>query len=295
MQFSNINYNLYKSFLVVYETKNISRAADILYISQPAVSHNIKELEKQLNIQLFYKKSNGMNTTSEADILYKYISSAFNSIWKGELTISDMAGLKTGVVKVGIPSYLTILFLSDIITEFRNKYPNVKIEIVSKPIPDLITMLQTQNIDIVIDCQPISPEKSSTSIKYLKSYNHCFFTTDKYYSSKSFGIDNINNLPLIIPSQNSEEIKLLKNSVVGLKINPVIEAWTTESMIKLVKEGNGVGYGQEEYIKEELENGTLKKLNLLFTPPKLDIYAGYIVDTLAFAPKKFIEFLSAKD
>ena len=295
MQFSNINYNLYKSFLVVYETKNISRAADILYISQPAVSHNIKELEKQLNIQLFYKKSNGMNTTSEADILYKYISSAFNSIWKGELTISDMAGLKTGVVKVGIPSYLTILFLSDIITDFRSKYPNVKIEIVSKPIPDLITMLQTQNIDIVIDSQPISPEKTTTSIKYLKSYNHCFFTTDKYYSSKSFGIDNINNLPLIIPSQNSEEIKLLKNSVVGLKINPVIEAWTTESMIKLVKEGNGVGYCQEEYIKEELENGSLKKLNLLFTPPKLDIYAGYMVDTLAFAPKKFIEFLSAKD
>ena len=295
MQFSNINYNLYKSFLVVYETKNISRAADILYISQPAVSHNIKELEKQLNIQLFYKKSNGMNTTSEADILYKYISSAFNSIWKGELTISDMAGLKTGVVKVGIPSYLTILFLSDIITEFRNKYPNVKIEIVSKPIPDLITMLQTQNIDIVIDNQPISPERTTTSIKYLKSYNHCFFTTDKYYSNKSFGIDNINNLPLIIPSQNSEEIKLLKNSVVGLKINPVIETWTTESMIKLVKEGNGVGYCQEEYIKEEIENGSLKKLNLLFTPPKLDIYAGYIVDTLAFAPKKFIEFLSAKD
>lgn len=295
MQFSNINYNLYKSFLVVYETKNISRAADILYISQPAVSHNIKELEKQLNIQLFYKKSNGMNTTSEADILYKYISSAFNSIWKGELTISDMAGLKTGVVKIGIPSYLTVLFLSDIITEFRAKYPNVKIEIVSKPVADLITMLQTQNIDIVIDSQPITTEKSSMNIKYLKSYSHCFFTTDKFYSEKSFGVENINNLPLIISSQSAEEIKLLKNSVVGLKINPIIEAWTTESMIKLVKEGNGVGYCQEEYIKEELENGTLKKLNLLFAPPKLDIYSGYIVDTLAFAPKRFIEFLSAKD
>ena len=295
MQFSNINYNLYKSFLVVYETKNISRAADILYISQPAVSHNIKELEKQLNIQLFYKKSNGMNTTSEADVLYKYISSAFNSIWKGELTISDMAGLKTGVVKIGIPSYLTVLFLSDIITEFRAKYPNVKIEIVSKPVPDLITMLQTQNIDIVIDSQPITTEKSSMDIKYLKSYSHCFFTTDKYYTEKSLGTESINNLPLIISSQGSEEIKQLKNSVVGIKINPVIEAWTTESMIKLVKEGNGVGYCQEDYIKEELEKGTLKKLNLLFAPPKLDIYSGYITDTLAFAPKRFIEFLSTKD
>ena len=49
MQFSNINYNLYKSFLVVYETQNISRAAELLYISQPAVSHNIKELEKKTN------------------------------------------------------------------------------------------------------------------------------------------------------------------------------------------------------------------------------------------------------
>lgn len=295
MQFSNINYNLYKSFLVVYETKNISRAADILYISQPAVSHNIKELEKQLNIQLFYKKSNGMNATSEADVLYKYISSAFNSIWKGELTISDMAGLKTGVVKIGIPSQLTVLFLSDVITEFRNKYPNVKIEIVSKPIPDLITMLQTQNIDLLIDSQPITNEKSNMSIKYLKSYSHCFFTTDKYYSEKSFGIENINNLPLIISSQTAEEVKNLKNSVVGLKINPVIESWTTESMIKLVKEGNGVGYVQEEYIKDELEDGSLKKLNLLFTLPKLDVYAGYYADTLAFAPKRFIEFLSSKD
>ena len=87
MQFSNINYNLYKSFLVVYETQNISKAADFLYISQPAVSHNIKELEKQLGIQLFFKKSNGMSATNEAEILYKYISSAFNSIWKDRKSV----------------------------------------------------------------------------------------------------------------------------------------------------------------------------------------------------------------
>lgn len=295
MQFSNINYNLYKSFLVVYETQNISRAADLLYISQPAVSHNIKELEKQLNIQLFYKKANGMSATSEADILYKYISSAFNSIWKGELTISDMAGLKTGVVKIGIPSYLTVLFLSDVITEFRQKYPNIKIEIVSKPIADLIGMLQTQNIDIVVDSQPIPSEKSKTEIKYLNSYSHCFVTTDKFYSDKPMGIDAIGNLPLIISSGNSEEIKLLKNAISGIKINPIIEAWTTESMLKLVLEGNGVGYCQEEYAKEYLESGKLKKLNLTFTLPKLDIYCGYMTDTLAFAPKKFAEFLSSRN
>ncbi len=289
MQFSNINYNLYKSFLVVYETKNISRAADLLYISQPAVSHNIKELEKQLGIQLFYKKANGMSSTNEADILYKYISSAFNSIWKGELTISDMAGLKTGVVKIGSPSYLAVLYLSDLITDFRKKYPNIKIEIVSKSMPDLIAMLQTQNIDIVIDCSPIPTDKSKTEVKYLTSFAHCFVTTDKYYTNKPVGIEALNTLPLIICSQNSEEIRLLKNAMSEIKINPVIESWTTETLVKLVKDGNGVGYVQEAYVKDELEKGTLKKLNISFTPPKLDIYCGYISDTLAYAPKKFID------
>ncbi len=295
MQFSNINYNLYKSFLVVYETKNISRAADLLYISQPAVSHNIKELEKQLGIQLFYKKANGMSGTNEADILYKYISSAFNSIWKGELTISDMAGLKTGVVKIGSPSYLAVLYLSDVITTFRQKYPNIKIEIVSKSMADLIAMLQTQNIDIVIDCQPIPTDKSKTEVKYLTSFAHCFVTTDKFYTNKLVGIETLNTLPLIICSQTSEEIKLLKNAMSEIKINPVIEAWTTETLLKLVKAGNGIGYIQEAYVKDELESGELKKLNISFTPPKLDIYCGYISDTLAYAPKKFIDHVLEKN
>ena len=295
MQFSNINYNLYKSFLVVYETKNISRAAELLYISQPAVSHNIKELEKQLGIQLFYKKANGMSSTNEADILYKYISSAFNSIWKGELTISDMAGLKTGAVKIGSPSYISVLYLADVISEFRKQYPNIKIEIVSKSMPDLIAMLQTQNIDIVIDCQPIPTDRSKTEVKYLTSFGHCFVTTDKYYTNKLVGIEALNTLPLIICSQTAEEIKLLKNAFSDIKINPIIESWTTETLVKLVKEGNGVGYVQEAYVRDEIANGTLKKLNISFTPPKLDIYCGFISDTLAYAPKKFIDFVLSKD
>ncbi len=295
MQFSNINYNLYKSFLVVFETRNTSKAADLLYISQPAVSHNIKELEKQLGIQLFYKKANGMSATSEAEILYRYISSAFNSIWKGEHTISDMAGLKTGIVKIGIPSYLSVLYLSETITEFRKLHPNIKIEIVSKPTIDLVALLQTQNIDVLIDSQPIVAEKGKTEVKFLKSFSHCFISTDKYFVNKKVGIETINSLPLIITSNSSEEIKLLKSCVSELKINPVIEAWTTESVLKLVKQENGVGYIQEEYVKEELEKGIIKKFDVTFTLPKLDIYCGYVTDTLAYAPKKFINFIISKD
>ena len=229
MQFSNINYNLYKSFLVVYETQNISKAAEFLFISQPAVSHNIKELEKQLGVQLFYKKSNGMSTTNEADILYRYISSAFNSIMKGEMTISDMADLKTGIVKIGIPSYLSVLYLSNEITQFRKLNPNIKIEIISKPINDLMIMLQSQNVDLVIDSEPVVSERSRIEVKYLASFEHCFFTTEKFYNESTFCIEAINNSPLIITSKQSEEIRLLKNAVGHIKINPIF--WQISHLI----------------------------------------------------------------
>lgn len=294
MQFSNINYNLYKSFLVVYETSNISKAAEMLYISQPAVSHNIKELEKQLGIQLFYKKSNGMSATNEAHILYKYISSAFNSIWKGETTISDMAGLKTGTVRIGTHSYLSVLFLSDIITEFRQKFPNIKIEITCKSSQELLAMLQTQNIDVLIENQPIMFEKNNIEVKYLKSYSHVVIATDKFVIGKPITTDMVSNLPLIISSQNSEEVKLLKNSFPELKINPIIEAGSAESVLKLVKDGNGIGLIQEEYVKNEIESGTIKKLDLSFALPKLDIYCGYTIDMPAYAPKRFIEWIISK-
>ena len=294
MQFSNINYNLYKSFLVVYETRNISKAAEQLYISQPAVSHSIKELEKQLGVQLFYKRANGVSSTSEADTLYRYISSAFNSIWKGEMTISDMADLKTGVVKIGTQSYLSVLFLSDIISEFRQKFPSVKIEITCKSSQELLSLLQTQNIDVLIENQPISFEKDKIEVKYIKSYSHCFIAGEKYFSDKVITSDVINNLPLIISSMSSEEVKLLKNSLPELKINPIIEAGSNEAVVKLVKEGNGIGYVQEDYIKDELESGRIKKLNVTLNLPKLDIYCGYIRDMLAFAPKKFIEWVLSK-
>ena len=156
-------------------------------------------------------------------------------------------------------------------------------------------MLQTQNVDILLDSQPISTDKSKIEVKYLTSYSHCFITTDKYYTDKLVGVETINSLPLIISSQNAEEIKILKNAISDIKINPVIESWTTEAMIKFVKQGNGVGYAQEDYVKEEIENGSLKKFNLSFTPPKLDIYCGYFQETLAYAPKKFIEFLTSRN
>ncbi len=61
----NIDLNLYKVFFVVANCKNISRAAEVLFVSQPAVSKSIKTLETSLNVNLFSRSSKGVNLTPE--------------------------------------------------------------------------------------------------------------------------------------------------------------------------------------------------------------------------------------
>ena len=72
----NTDYNLYKIFLYLYEEKSISKTANKLYVSQPAISYSLKELEKQLGYTLFYRNSKGIEPTMEAKELYNYISTA---------------------------------------------------------------------------------------------------------------------------------------------------------------------------------------------------------------------------
>lgn len=71
MKNSNVNINLYKTFLEVYELKNISKTAKKMYISQSAVSQNIKSLENQLGVTLFKKSTKGIFPTNDAYLIYE--------------------------------------------------------------------------------------------------------------------------------------------------------------------------------------------------------------------------------
>ena len=76
----NINLESYKIFCAVAEYKSFSEAAKKLYISQPAITQRIRNLEKILNVQLFYRDSSGVRTTKEGEMLYTYIIHSIGKI-----------------------------------------------------------------------------------------------------------------------------------------------------------------------------------------------------------------------
>lgn len=97
---NNFDLNLYKVFYTVAQTKNISKASEILYVSQPAISYSIKTLEKSLGNKLFYRTSKGVQLTPEAEKLYVYVKDGFSSFSMGEKVFMEDKNLTTGDLNI---------------------------------------------------------------------------------------------------------------------------------------------------------------------------------------------------
>ena len=91
--------DLYKVFCQVGKSKSFSKAAKELFMTQPAVSQSIMQLEKELDIRLFNRNSKGVSLTNEGKLLFEYINSAINLIKVGEEKILEFKDLTVGELR----------------------------------------------------------------------------------------------------------------------------------------------------------------------------------------------------
>ena len=291
----NTDYNLYKIFLYLYEEKSISKTAAKLYVSQPAISYSLKELENQLGYTLFYRSSKGIEPTLEAKELYSYISTAFNILNDAEEHIKNLNSLNIGCIRIGTPSHIGIFFLSSYIADFRKIYPGIKFEIICKSTTDMVDMLESRKLDIIVDTLPIYSKKTVTKVTLSKLYN-CF----AYNKNIMKDVDvkkgeDIKNYPLILPSATAS-IRLKLDEYMesqNTKLMPIIESWTTELMIEMVRRGVGIGYFVKNVIDTQDDRENFEVITFDNNLPAVDVCCVYIDDFLTSATKKFIEMLTS--
>ncbi|MDF2939072.1 MAG: LysR family transcriptional regulator, partial [Paenibacillaceae bacterium] len=93
-----INLEWYRVFFWTAQTGSLSKAAERLYITQPAVSHTLKQLENKLGGQLFFRTSRGVTLTAEGLVLFRYLEQAFSLMDVAEKTLEEMQGLSKGEI-----------------------------------------------------------------------------------------------------------------------------------------------------------------------------------------------------
>ena len=291
---NNTDYNLYKIFLYLYEQRSISKTANLLYVSQPAISYSLKELENQLGYTLFYRNSKGIEPTMEAKELYSFVSTAFNILKSGEDHIKNLNNLNIGCIRIGTPSQIGVFYLSPFIADFRKLYPGIKFEIICKPTTDMVEMLETRKIDLIIGTLPITTTKKNVRKITLSKLHNCFAYNKKHFSDiKLDKFEDLNQYPLVLPSATSSIRSKLNEFMesMNIQLHPVFESWTTEMMIEMVRRGVGVGYFVQNVIGMQLDKDEFEMVTFNDSLPVVDVCAVYVDDFLTTALNKFIEFM----
>ena len=290
---SDINLNLYKIFYEVALSESISDASKKLFITQSAVSKAIKKLEEDLNTNLFYRNSKGVKLTEKGEELLFYVEEAFNNLVTAERTMIESKTLNKGKISIGVPSQIGSFYIFEDITNFHKKYPNIEITIISKTTTQLLKLLERHEIDFIIDTSPINTKIDNIIIQPLIEVKNCFVAK----SDTSIDIDKIKtikdlaNYPLILPIKGTDNRKQLdkvfeKNNV---ELNNVINIHTSEMIAGSIKKDLGIGYIIYDVIKDNVENGEFKIIDIKENLPKITINLVYIEKYLTIAPKFFIK------
>ena len=243
----NFDLNLYKVFCTVAETKNITAASELLYISQQAVSYSIKQLEIALGGPLFFRTPKGVVLTPEAEKLYVHVQESLNNIITGQNIFTEDKELKSGYVRIGCTAGLFDICVYKYVVNFHKAYPNIKIHTIVKPTQDLFKLLKEHDIDLMVRKFTDDGASSEFAFKMFDNITNCLVGNKKFKflaDKKSVTLEELSHYPLLMPGKSSYERTYLENDFKkhGLNLDPLMDfSGSNIPIISLVKEGIGIG------------------------------------------------------
>ena len=264
----NINLELYRLFYDVAITGNISKTAEKLFISQPAVTQSIQKLEEQLGGKLFYRVPKGVMLTEEGQRLFEYLKNSIETLNNAENKFGQFINLEEGKIRIKTGSMIGNSFLYDAIIEFSKKYPNIQIEISSGLTSRCMDELSAGEVDLVALNLPYEDNRENIEIIECKKVKECFFASKEYLESLDFEVktyDDLKKCSLILPKppSNTREIfdRLCKEK--GIKLTPRFEISSSNARIYFAKKSLGIALGLKNLVNDYFKKGELIEVDVM--------------------------------
>ncbi len=289
-----LNFNQFRVFYYAAKNLNFTAAAGELFITQPAVTAQIKSFEEFCNLKLFKKKGRKIYLTDEGRSLYQYAVKIFKYEKEIEATIDDMRELKRGVLSLGTTKAYARYFMPLMVTTFHQNYPQIKIQLNEGSSLDMIYSLLDFKIEVAIIAKAEdNPEVhffpfSQEEMAVILSRNH------PLTKKKAISFADLVTIPFIMKEKGSGTRKLVEElfEAQGCTPNILMETSNTEFIKQLVQRGEGVSFVVKEAVAAELKQKQLATVPLKGPKVYLDVSIAYLKDQVLSPPAKaFVDTL----
>jgi len=290
-----VKLELYKVFYTVAKLGSLTKASDELFISQPAVSQAIKQLESQLGTTLFIRTHKGMELSPNGgQLIFGIVEESLSRLEDVEDYILKLSNTATGTIRIGASDTIFEYCLADKIVKFHELYPEVKFELFSDVTPVTLERLKEGKCDVAFINMPIAEDPELTLKGNVMLLNDIFIANDKFseLKGKKIPIAELSRYPLIFLENNTVARRAVNGYLhtIGVNLTPDIEVRSWHLMKRLASEGMGIGCIPREYVMRALYER--KDIFEVETDPALPVRSVGVAlpkDGIAsFAVRKFI-------
>lgn len=264
------NYNLLKIFVCVAEQGNITKASEKLFISQPAITKSIKQLEDEMQGQLFLRKNKGVALTQEGKYIYNKVVRILAELDNLYMYCPNTKKLESGTLRLGTTTSNITLLISHQLNNFLKKYPKLDISVKRDEEIELTSLILSDEMDLaVMDSEFVRPElevikKYSVNYAVVGSKEVMEMYKDKPMTREEFASSN---LALITSGKTSRQNIDNYFAAFGIKLEAKYELESYSLIYEIIKQGIAVGVVNPQYFSHEIEK---QKIYVINTDFKID-------------------------
>lgn len=239
-------------FAKAAETLNFSDAARALNIAQSSLSQQIRQLEDEMNVQLFLRNSHNIQLTEAGELMLPYALRTIHDAQNCSDRIHDLQKLLTGTLNIGVTHSFSPI-LTETVISFMKMYPRIRLNIVYKTMSELMQLLSKHNLDFVLAFKPTKsiPDVES-HILFQNSLSAVVNSAHPLASKERVTLAELEEYTLALPSKGLQARNAFDNIITEYSRCKIhIELNEVNLLLKLVRQTNLVTVLAEDSIYNE--------------------------------------------
>jgi DNA-binding transcriptional LysR family regulator len=257
----SLNLHLLRMFATVVQTGSFSRAAELLNISQPAISKGVRDFELQIGCRLLNRSPKGVVPTAEGLALSQHADKLFAVERAAEEELSALRGLHNGSLRVGASTTIATYMIARYLGAFHRAHPGIDLHLVSANTRDIAEQMAAQDIDIGLVEGPIEERNivaepwRTDVMKLIVAPDHAFAAANQPIAPKQ-----LDNEVLIVREPGSGTREVVTQALAAHGVEPLrtLEIGSTAAIKQVVAAGLGVSIVSAVTVRDQVQLGHLK-------------------------------------
>ena len=257
----SLNLHLLRLFTAVVRTGSFSRAADLLHISQPAISKGVRDFELQVGCRLLDRTPKGVRPTREGQALARHAETLFAAERAAEEELQALRSLDSGSLRIGASTTIATYMIPNYLGFFHRAYPGIDLHVVSANTNDIADLMLAHEVEIALVEGPVENE-ALASDAWRTDVMGLIVGPDHRFAACSGPIDCrwLADEMLFVRERGSGTREVVAQALAAQRVEPKrsLEIGSTEAIKQAVAAGVGVAIVSMATIDDQVKLGKLK-------------------------------------